>query len=446
MTRSFLHRTAWSWALAAAALALAWPGSLLAQQDTRPRDSLRLAILQAEAVQHDPRGAQIDLLASQTKLQLATIGANWLPAVSLSAQAQYLSDVPQVPLGATGGVDLPAPPHDNYDAQLGIRQQLFDPTMGARRNVTRAQLAESQARVRSTLFTLRDRVNESFFTALLMQAQRDELEAGITGLEAQLGVARDRVRLGAALPSASAVLEAEVLRRRQSLAEVSDRRAAALAVLGDLTGQVVPDSAALALPDLGASVARARPELDTLRGRPEYDQFARSRDLLGRQAASLSAEDRPQVSAFGRTGYGRPGLNPLATEFEDYWLAGVKVEWRPWNRGTTRRHREELAIQQQIVTTEEDAFTESLRRGVVTSLAEIDRLEHTRAADEEIVGLREHILGETRARFGEGVITSAEFVDRETEALTARLARATHSVQLSQARAQLLTLVGLEVR
>jgi outer membrane protein TolC len=169
-------------------------------------------------------------------------------------------------------------------------------------------------------------------------------------------------------------------------------------------------------------------------------------DLLGRQAAALTAENGPMVSAFGRTGYGRPGLNPLATEFEGYWLAGVQVEWRPWDRGTTRRRREALSIQQQIVATEEDAFTERLRRGVVASLAEIDRLEHTRAADDEIVGLRERILGETRARFSEGVITSAEFVDRETEALTARLARATHSVQLSQARAQLLTLVGLEVR
>ena len=47
-----------------------------------------------------------------------------------------------------------------------------------------------------------------------------------------------------------------------------------------------------------------------MRARPEYEQFARSRDVLARQEVSLGARDRPQVSAFGRGGYGRPGLNP----------------------------------------------------------------------------------------------------------------------------------------
>jgi hypothetical protein len=36
-------------------------------------------------------------------------------------------------------------------------------------------------------------------------------------------------------------------------------------------------------------------------------------------------------------------------------------------------------------------------------------------------------------------------VDRETDLLAARLARATHRVELAQARARFLTLIGLEV-
>jgi len=52
----------------------------------------------------------------------------------------------------------------------------------------------------------------------------------------------------------------------------------------------------------------------------------------------------------------------------------------------------------------------------------------------------------TRQPFAEGVITSAEYVDRETDVLAARLARAGHRVELAQARAHYLTLIGLEVR
>jgi len=44
------------------------------------------------------------------------------------------------------------------------------------------------------------------------------------------------------------------------------------------------------------------------------------------------------------------------------------------------------------------------------------------------------------------VITAAEYIDRETDLLNARIARATHRVQLAQARATYLTTLGLEVR
>jgi hypothetical protein len=43
------------------------------------------------------------------------------------------------------------------------------------------------------------------------------------------------------------------------------------------------------------------------------------------------------------------------------------------------------------------------------------------------------------------VITSNDFVDRETDLLAARLARATHTMELAQAHTRFLTLVGIEV-
>ena len=436
-------------AAAAAALPLlaAPPRAARAQDGAPARDTLRLGALQADAVRRDPRARQLELLATQSSLRERSLAAERLPTVDASAMGQYQSNVPAIPFRVPG-VSVPLPPHDSYDAHVGARERLYDPSLAPRRELERARLAESQARVRSSLFTLRQNVADAYFGALLLQARRAELEAGIADLEAQLRVARDRVRAGSALPSEAATLEAELLRRRQSVAELAADRDAALVVLSDLTGRTVAPTDALALPDLAADVARARAALGgevPLRARPEYEQFARSRAVLERQRASVAAQERPRVSAFGRAGYGRPGLNPLAREFDEYWLAGVQVEWTPWSWGTTGREREELAIQQQIVATEEAAFTEGVRRGVATDLATVDRLERSLASDDEIVALREQVLREARLRFGEGVVTSAEYVDRETDVLSARLARASHRVELAQARAHFLTLVGVEV-
>ena len=68
------------------------------------------------------------------------------------------------------------------------------------------------------------------------------------------------------------------------------------------------------------------------------------------------------------------------------------------------------------------------------------------ASDDEIVALREQIVREATARFRESTITAAEYVDRQTDLLTARIARGLHRVELAQARADYLTTLGLQVR
>jgi outer membrane protein TolC len=135
----------------------------------------------------------------------------------------------------------------------------------------------------------------------------------------------------------------------------------------------------------------------------------------------------------------------LSSSFDPYWLAGVQVQWSPWNWGTTSRDREVLEIQREIVVTNEAAFTQSLQRGIQQSVASIARLDSILALDDRIVALRERIDTEARAKLNEGVITAAEYVDRNSDLLSARLARVQHRVQLAAARANLLTTLGVEV-
>jgi outer membrane protein TolC len=217
-------------------------------------------------------------------------------------------------------------------------------------------------------------------------------------------------------------------------------------VLSDLTGKSIDPNSPLAPPDLASETIEARKAIASLRARPEYEQFARSREVLQQTERAQSAQDLPRLSAFGKVGYGRPGLNALSNTFDSYWLGGLQLQWTPWTWGTTARDRQITALQRQIVTTEERAFTAQLDRAIEQDVATIDRLESTLSEDDQIIALRENILSETRLRFAEAVITSADYVDRETDVLSARISRALHRVELSQARAHLLTTLGVEVR
>ncbi len=422
---------------------LSLPATVSSQQSVA--DTVRLGALQEEAIRHDPRGRQLEILAGQARLRLQTIDADRLPTISVNGQAQYQSDVASIPL-TLPGVTIPIPPHDTYDAHLEARQKIFDPALGGRRGVERAQLAASEARVRVALYTLRQNVNDAYFSVLEIQTQQVEIDIQAQDLGAQLDVARKRVKEGVALPSEAATIEAALLRKEQSLRDLSMQRQAALMVLGDLTGRSPEAIGPLALGDLSLDIVRARQSLESLRSRPEFEQFARNREVLEQQKAAVSSSELPRVSAFGRAGYGRPGLNPLAKDFDSYWLAGVMLEWTPWHWGSTRRDREVLSLQERIVDTEQEAFAENIRRSVDTDLSTVDRLEASLAEDDRIAALREQIFRETQHKYAEGVITSAEYVDRQTDVAAAHLARSAHRVGLERTRAHLLTSLGLEVR
>jgi len=409
-------------------------------------EPLQLPALQRQALEADARAKEIDLLNAQTDLRVHNIAAERYPAISVLGQTQLQSDVPTPPPFLPGGQPLFLPPKDTYDVSVRVDQRIYDPASSARLALAHADLAESQARVRTSLYALRSEVNESFFTAALLQEELGALEISIGDLEARLRETSARVREGAALAGEAAAVEAALLRQRQQADELRANRGAALARLSRLTARPIGDDAVTSLPDLGAAVSNARGALDTLRSRPEYAQFDRARDRVARQQDAAAAAELPQISAFGRAGYGRPGLNFISDQWQVYALGGVQLQWKAWTWQTSTREREALALQKDIVAAEERAFSSAIRRGIEADLGAIDRLQGTVAADDRIITLRESIDRAARLRLQEGVTTAADYLDRRTEWLTAQFDRARHRVELAQAQARLLTTLGLEVQ
>jgi len=407
-------------------------------------DSLRLDELQAAAAQHDPRAQQVAIRESQSALRLRSIAAERLPGVTGSALAQHQSVVTEFP--AVPGRPGPSLLHDTYDANVNVAEPILDPTRSARVAAERAQLARARADVATALYGLREQVNTSFFAAAALSARHDAVTATITDLEAQARVVDARVRNGTALRSELSAVRAELLRRRQDDAQLVADRDAALRVLADLTGVTLAPGAPIALPELERTVAESRAGRDSVAARPELERFERMREVLSRQADVAGAETRPRVSAFVRGGVGRPGLNMLSTRAESYWLGGVQVQWNPLDWGRSARERQVLALERDAVSADAAAFRDALRRQSESDVATLGRLERVLASDDEIVALREQIVREATARFRESTITAAEYVDRQTDLLTARITRGLHRVELAQARANYLTTLGLQVR
>jgi len=406
-------------------------------------DTLRLGALQTQAIAADPRTRQLQLQAAATELRLRNVDVERLPTFNGFGQLQYQSAVTSIAVPIPG-IQIPTPPHYTYDAHVDVRESVLDFSRRPRTALERAQLVEAQAQIRVALFPLRQEVNDAFFAALVLQERQAQVEAAIIDLEARLAETTIRFRQGAALPSDTALIAATILQRQEESLQLRSDRAAAVARLSDVTKRQIRDTAILALPDLSTIVGATARSLDERR-RPEYAQFEATRERLTAQSAVQAAQERPRLSMYGRVGYSLPGLDVLNTSAQSYWIAGAQLTWTPFTWGTVRREREALGLQRDIAEASEAAFTNSLSRMGRPLIAAIARLDSTLMLDDRIVALREQIEREAAARLREAAITAAEFVDRSSELTAARLLRAQHRVELAQARANYLTLIGVDV-
>ncbi len=417
--------------------------SIATAQSTR--DTLWLDDLQRAAERTDRRAAQLDITKAQSALRLQNIRSERLPSVTAIGTAQYLSDVARIGV-VLPGVSIPSAYNDQYDTYLTVRQPLLDPTRKSRAAVESAQQLESASRVQSSIWQQRAAVSDLFFGVLLRDAQLQSLDVAIGDLEARSKVAAMRVSSGSALPSELLLLTAEIERRRQSREELASDRDAAREMLTALTGRSIPTTAILATRQSTPDAAFRVDAVDSLRLRPEYQQFDRARAVVDARRQATLAQDLPRLSAFGRTGYGRPGLNPLGRSFDTYWSAGLQVEWTAWNWGRTRRDAEAQQLQRDLLSSDEANFREGIRRATIAERARITSLERSLVLDDSIVATRERILRETRLRYDEGEVNTADYVARLSEHLSSQLDRETRRVRLLESRARYLNTLGLEVR
>jgi outer membrane protein TolC len=258
------------------------------------------------------------------------------------------------------------------------------------------------------------------------------------------------VRAGAALPGDTAAILAELLSALERQRAFDAEREAWLSVLARLSGGEIDERAVLELPVLTGEVARVRAAMAAdgragMLAHPQFAAYAAQREQLARQADAVQAQSRPQSSAFGRLAFGRPGYEQFTDELHDYWIGGIRVRWAPLDWGRTRREREALDVQREIIDTQEAAFAERLARESEQPLAAMDRLRTTLETDDRIIELRAQVVRQARAQFAERAITAASYVDALTDLEQARVARALHRVQLAQAEAAYLTMLGIEL-
>ena len=131
-----------------------------------------------QAAEHNyPLIRQYDLIGKTTDLTVANIQKGWLPQISAMAQATYQSDVANFPeqfqhLYQQMGLDMQGLRKDQYRVGIDVNQTVFDGGMiSSQKRIAREQGKVQAAQTEVNLYQVRKRVNEMYFSLLLLEDQ-----------------------------------------------------------------------------------------------------------------------------------------------------------------------------------------------------------------------------------------------------------------------------------
>ncbi len=400
-------------------------------------DSLSLEQCYEEALRMHPYQEQIQTQENIAGLKIRNLNARYYPELTLTAQGSYQSQVMELSLPFPGFTP-PQPKKDSYQASLLVNQLIYDfGQTSKQKSLESAQKDYDIQSARVEMYKIRQSVNDAYFGVLNLQQREKSLKLLEEDVTAKYNFMKTKVLNGTALPGSQDILEAELIKIRQSLTENRILRKSSLKTLGELLSRSLDETTRLSMPE-----DYWRTEKTNIRKRPEYAAFELSRNRLNQSINLNNTKYLPRIYGFGQFSYARPGLNYFSEQFQEYYIVGVKASWNFWNWNTNKREKEILLHQQKLINAQEKYFTQNLNIAVTRFEGEIEKLEELIKMDQEIISLRRKITKQASIQLDNGVITSTEYLTELNAEHQAALNMEIHKIQLIQAKINHRTTTG----
>ncbi|MBD0725322.1 transporter [Flavobacterium sp. L1I52] len=394
-----------------------FPFLALAQQQLSLEDCYKLAD------KNYPLAKQNDLLARKSQLEIQNMDKDYLPKIDLNAQATYQSEVTQVPIKIPNATINPLN-KDQYRATLDVNQIIYNGglhEMNTKMKETQNKLQQQQVAV--SLYQLKLKINQLYFSVFLLQEQKEILLAKQKQLQSKINEVKSGVKFGALLPSYQKMLEAENLKIQQQLSEIKFDKNKALESLALLTNTTFEENIILNKPVLNRN-------LNLSNNRPELKLYEIQNEQMDISKEVISKNNLPKLKAFGQAGYGNPGLNMLDNSFQTFYIVGLKANWNVFDWNKSKTEKEILTVSKDMIATEKENFLLNNQLQSQELEKEIQKLETISAQDNEIIELRNSVLKATEAQLKYGAITLSDYIVEFTHFYEAQTNQKLHKIQL----------------
>ena len=382
---------------------------------------------QKAAEQNYPLIRQYDLIGKTTELTVANIGKGWLPQISASAQATLQSDVvswpDQMKTMMTGmGIEMKGLKKDQYRVGIDINQTVYDGgAISSQKAIAREQGKVEAAQTEVNIYNVRKRVNEMYFSLLLLNDQillNRDLEELLAGNERKLA---SMVKNGTAAESDLQSLKAERLNTLQRTTELESQKRMLQTMLSTFCGIEVT---AVGKPDARTSEGAGN--------RPEMRLFDYQLRLADMQEKALNSALMPKLGVFAQGFYGYPGYNMFEDMMSHKWswngMIGARLTWNIGALYTRKNDKARLKLQRDMTETSREVFLFNNNLEQIQQNENISRYKRLMADDDEIISLRSAVRKAAESKLSHGIIDVNDLVREINAENAARLQQSMHEI------------------
>ena len=134
----------------------------------------------------------------------------------------------------------------------------------------------------------------------------------------------------------------------------------------------------------------------------------------------------------------------LKNDFDTYYLGGVRLNWNFSGFYNTKRDKQLLDVNNQIIDTQRDLFLFNTKLSLRQNSNEISRLNDLMKVDEQIIALRARIKETAKVQLDNGVITANDYLRELNAEDQAKQSQTLHQVQWMLAQMNYKTTSGIE--
>ena len=385
---------------------------------------------QLAAERNYPMIKQYNLISQTTQLTVKNIMKGWLPQIAIAAQATYQSDVTSWPESMKGtfqqlGINMKGLSKDQYKIGIDLQQTIYDGgTISSLRSIARQEEKVQKAQVETNLYQVRKRVNEMYFSLLLLNEQiklNDDVKALLLSSEKKLA---SMLKGGTIATSDFENIRAERLSVEQQNESLKSQQQMLQHLLSTFCGIKV------------SNIQKPAPFKTTIstNKQPEMQLFDNQLQLSSIKEKALNSQVRPKLGIFAQGFYGYPGLNMFEDMMNRKWslngIIGVKLSWNVGALYSLKNDKAKLRLQREMTENAREIFLFNNQLEEIQQNENIKRYHTMKQTDDEIIMLRTNIRKAAESKLSHGIIDINNLLREINNENAAKIQQTIHDIEM----------------